>query len=68
MGQLFHLADLDVAADIEQNVFQIVSLHRDLPVGLVEGGIVLYLILLHLAEVGKLHPLTLHAQLVVPEI
>ena len=63
--QFFDFADFNIAADIEQNVFQIVALYGNLSVGFVQSGVVLYLILLHFFEVSKLHTFALYAKLVV---
>ena len=63
--QLVIVTNLNITVNVEQNVFQIVTLYGNLSVGLVQSSVVLHLILLHFFQVCKLHPLTLHTKLVV---
>ena len=63
--QLVIVTNLNITVNVEQNVFQIVALYSNLAVGLVQCGVVLYLILLHFFEVSKLHTFALYAKLIV---
>ena len=45
--QFFIFPDLNIAAHIEKNVFQVMPLHGDLPVGFIKRSVVLDLVLQH---------------------